>query len=62
MNSLPRARCHARRGTALCRLGLVRQGIGELEAAAALRPDDDKLRIDLEKARALAEADELEQQ
>lgn len=64
MNSLSRARCHARRGTALCRLGMVRQGIGELKAAVALRPDDDKLRMDLEKARALVEtsveADELE--
>jgi hypothetical protein len=43
---------------------MVREGIGELEAAVALRPDDDKLRLDLEKARALVEtsveADELE--
>jgi hypothetical protein len=43
---------------------MVHQGIGELEAAVALRPDDDRLRMDLDKARALAEtsveADELE--
>jgi hypothetical protein len=43
---------------------MVHQGIGELKAAMALQPDDDKLRMDLEKARALVEtsveADELE--
>lgn len=64
MNSLSRARCHARRGTALCRLGMMRQGMGELEAALALQPNDEKLRMDLEKARAhveaSVEADELE--
>lgn len=49
MNSLSRARCHARRGTALCRLGMIQQGIGELKAAVALQPNDDKLRMDLEK-------------
>jgi hypothetical protein len=43
---------------------MMRQGMGELEAAVALQPNDDKLRMDLEKARALVEAsveaDELE--
>jgi hypothetical protein len=43
---------------------MVYQGIGELKAAVALQPDDDKLQMDLEKARALVEtsveADELE--
>ena len=64
MNSLSRARCHARRGTALCRLGMVQQGIGELKAAVALQPNDDKLRMDLEQVCALiqtsVEADEHE--
>lgn len=55
MNSLSRARCHARRGTALCRLGMMQQGIGELKAAVSLQPNDDKLRMDLEKACALVE-------
>jgi dyslexia susceptibility 1 candidate gene 1 protein len=64
INSLSRARCHARRGMALCRLGIMQQGIGELKAAVALQPNDDKLRMDLEKVCALVEtsveADELE--
>lgn len=61
---MSRARCHARRGTALCHLGLMQQGMGELQAAVALQPNDDKLRMNLEKARALVktsvDADELE--
>jgi len=55
MNSLSRARCHARRGMALCRLGMIQQGIGELKAAVALQPNDDKLRMDLEKVCNLVE-------
>ncbi|KAJ9591790.1 hypothetical protein L9F63_001726 [Diploptera punctata] len=55
-NALSRARCHARRGTALCKMGLYHQGIGELRAAVDLQPDNDKLRMDLEKARAMVDA------
>ncbi|KDR14473.1 hypothetical protein L798_11644 [Zootermopsis nevadensis] len=60
MNSLSRARCHARRGTALCRLGMMQQGMGELKAAVALQPNDDKHKMDFEKAYTYVEADELE--
>ncbi|PSN42029.1 Dyslexia susceptibility protein 1 [Blattella germanica] len=48
-------RCHARRGTALCKLGMMREGMVELEAAIYLQPKDDKLRMDLEKARAMVD-------
>ncbi|XP_069701296.1 dynein axonemal assembly factor 4 [Periplaneta americana] len=61
-NALSRARCHARRGSALCKLGLMRQGLGELEAAVALQPNDDKLRMDLEKTRALVDSSPHEEE
>ena len=55
-NTLSRARCHARRGTALCKMGLFHQGMGELKVAVDLQPDNDKLRMDLERAQAMVEA------
>jgi hypothetical protein len=43
---------------------MIQQGIGELRAAVALQPNDDKLRMDLEKVCNLletsVEGDELE--
>ena len=37
-------------------MGLFHQGMGELRAAVNLQPDNDQLRMDLEKARAMVEA------
>ncbi|XP_053980240.1 dynein axonemal assembly factor 4-like [Hylaeus volcanicus] len=46
-NRESRARCHARRGAALCKLSSPQHGIPELEAALKLMPDDKSIQCDL---------------
>lgn len=46
-----RAKCIARRGAALCKIGVMKQGIEELEAAINLIPNNERLRQDIEKIR-----------
>lgn len=59
-NLEPRKNCLARRGAALCRLGLVRQAYGELVAAVKLDPRDDVLRRDAEMLRCKVESGDCE--
>ncbi|XP_049958062.1 dynein axonemal assembly factor 4-like [Schistocerca serialis cubense] len=47
MNAEARACCHARRAAALCRLGLLPQGLADLEAALQLQPENEKLWNDM---------------
>lgn len=47
INEKARAQCLARRGAALCRLGMLRQGYEEMVAAARLTPNDEQLKEDL---------------
>ncbi|GLV45861.1 hypothetical protein CBL_11658 [Carabus blaptoides fortunei] len=47
-----RARCLARRGAALCKLGLIREGASEMEAALKLIPNDESLKQDLQTVQA----------
>lgn len=47
-----RARCLARRGAALCKLGLIREGASEMEAALKLIPNDESLKQDLQTIQA----------
>lgn len=49
-----RAKCHARRGAVLCRLGLPEAGVADFEEALKLMPKDLKLKQDLEHAKAWA--------
>ncbi|XP_059613238.1 dynein axonemal assembly factor 4 [Phlebotomus argentipes] len=58
-NLSARIQCLARRGAALCKLGLMRQGLDELQAALKLNPADEKLRRDVEmiKQRLLEDSD-----
>lgn len=39
-NLKDRTDCIGRRGMALCKIGIVKDGVKELEAAIALNPDD----------------------
>lgn len=48
-NTKARIQCLARRGAALCRLGMLKEGHGEMEAAWKLDQTDDVLRMDLQK-------------
>lgn len=48
LNVKDRATCLARRGGALCKLGMLKQGYGELVAAIKLTPDDEELKHDAE--------------
>ncbi|XP_071650273.1 dynein axonemal assembly factor 4 [Temnothorax longispinosus] len=50
-NKVSRARCHARRGAALCKLSAPQHGIPELEAALKLDPDNKSIKHDLYAAR-----------
>lgn len=47
INLKARAKCLARRGAALCRLGMLKQGYEEMTEAARLTPDDEQLQDDL---------------
>lgn len=46
-NRESRARCHARRGAALCKLSAPQHGIPELEAALKLDPHNESIKRDL---------------
>ncbi|XP_029174658.1 dynein assembly factor 4, axonemal-like [Nylanderia fulva] len=46
-NRVSRARCHARRGAALCKLSSPQHGIPELEAALKLDPNNESIKHDL---------------
>ena len=50
-NRESRARCHARRGAALCKLSAPQHGIPELEAALRLVPDNESIKRDLVAAK-----------
>ncbi|XP_032663171.1 dynein assembly factor 4, axonemal-like isoform X2 [Odontomachus brunneus] len=50
-NRISRARCHARRGAALCKLSAPQHGIPELEAALKLDPNNESIKRDLHVAR-----------
>ncbi|XP_006613936.1 dynein assembly factor 4, axonemal-like [Apis dorsata] len=46
-NQESRARCHARRGAAFCKLSAPQHGIPELEAALKLTPDNESIKRDV---------------
>ncbi|XP_012225171.2 dynein axonemal assembly factor 4-like isoform X1 [Linepithema humile] len=46
-NRVSRARCHARRGAALCKLSAPQHGIPELETALELDPNNESIKNDL---------------
>lgn len=46
-NQESRARCHARRGAALCKLSAPQHGIPELETALKLTPDNESIKRDV---------------
>lgn len=48
LNVQSRAVCLARRGAALCKMGMVKQGYDELVAAVKLTPDDEELKRNAE--------------
>jgi len=50
-NRISRAKCHARRGSALCKLSAPQHGIPELEAALKLDPNNESIKHDLYAAR-----------
>ncbi|XP_015587582.1 dynein assembly factor 4, axonemal-like [Cephus cinctus] len=50
-NKESRARCHARRGAALCKLSAPQHGIPELEAALTLVPENESIKRDLMAAK-----------
>ncbi|CAL7943177.1 unnamed protein product [Xylocopa violacea] len=50
-NRESRAKCHARRGAALCKLSSPQHGIPELEAALELTPDNESIKRDILAAR-----------
>lgn len=50
-NRISRARCHARRGAALCKLSAPQHGIPELEAALKLDPNNESIKRDLHAAK-----------
>lgn len=51
LNAKARATCLGRRGAALCKLGMLKQGYDELVAAIKLNPDDEHLKHDAEMIR-----------
>ncbi|KAJ6638050.1 Dynein axonemal assembly factor 4 [Pseudolycoriella hygida] len=51
LNAKARATCLARRGGALCKLGMLKQGYDEILAAIKLNPDDEQLKHDAEMIR-----------
>ncbi|EFN88233.1 Dyslexia susceptibility 1 candidate gene 1 protein-like protein [Harpegnathos saltator] len=50
-NRISRAKCHARRGAALCKLSAPQHGIPELETALKLDPNNESIKYDLRAAR-----------
>jgi len=46
-NRVSRARCHARRGAALCKLSAPQHGIPELEIALELDSNNESIKNDL---------------
>ncbi|XP_066586953.1 dynein axonemal assembly factor 4-like [Prorops nasuta] len=50
-NRESRAKCHARRGAALCKLSAPQHGIPELEEALKLVPNDEAIKRDLAQAK-----------
>lgn len=56
LNVKARAVCLARRGGALCKLGMLQQGYGELVAAIKLSPDDEELKRDAEMVKGQLDA------
>ncbi|XP_076752517.1 dynein axonemal assembly factor 4 [Xylocopa sonorina] len=50
-NRESRAKCHARRGAALCKLSSPQHGIPELKAALELTPDNESIKRDILAAR-----------
>lgn len=50
-NLMSRARCHARFGAALIKLGSYDHGMVELKEASKLRPDNESLKQDIEAAK-----------
>lgn len=55
LNQDSRAKCHARRGAALCKLGMLKPGLADLQAALAIKPEDSKLKNDIEDVKMLLE-------
>ncbi|XP_034250720.1 dynein assembly factor 4, axonemal-like isoform X2 [Thrips palmi] len=55
LNEDSRAKCHARRGAALCRLRMLKPGLADLQAALAIKPGDTKLQNDIERVKTLLE-------
>lgn len=49
LNQAARLQCLARRGAALCKLGMLKEGLIEMIAALKLNPDNDQLRHDVER-------------
>lgn len=49
LNKAARLQCLARRGAALCKLGMLKEGLVEMHAALKLNPDNDQLRHDIER-------------
>ncbi|KAG7205374.1 hypothetical protein KM043_007370 [Ampulex compressa] len=57
-NRQSRAKCHARRGAALCKLSAPQHGIPELEAALKLMPDNESIQRDLASAKRYFDIDD----
>lgn len=53
LNEDSRAKCHARRGAALCKLGMLKQGLADFQAASLIKPEDGKLQNDIEHVQEL---------
>lgn len=51
LNEDSRAKCHVRRGAALCKLGMLRPGLADFEAAFAIKPNDQQLQSDIEEVK-----------
>lgn len=47
-NRRSRAKCIARRGAALARVGYLSKGINEMKAASKLLPDEEKIKQDID--------------
>ncbi|KAK3916635.1 Dynein assembly factor 4, axonemal [Frankliniella fusca] len=52
LNEDSRAKCHVRRGAALCKLGMLKAGLADLEEALLIKPTDEKLQSDIDDVRA----------
>lgn len=61
LNANARAVCLARRGGALCKMGMLKQGYGELVAAIKLAPDNEELKRDAEMIRCQLEKINVEE-